>query len=278
VVPGPGRHRMPGALPPLAFESLPYGDHPSSPHPRIPGPSWTPPYDDYPSWPASGGPGPDRPPPAIEAGRPGRGPRPVVHQQPGRYAPSPSAPPAGPSTRGQTWAAHLVQAHDAPATRIREDAARTRQIQVVLTESSVSHREASTGQMTHAPGLFQVPDYRPARPSGPTPIEDAVRLANRILADADAQAAAIRQEASARAEETRGAAEQEAARIREQAAAEAHATRAAAEQEAARIRADASAHAEQTRAAAEQASVELRQVAAYVRQNVTALTRPRPRS
>jgi hypothetical protein len=108
---------------------------------------------------------------------------------------------------------------------------------------------------------------------------DSVRVAQRILADADQQAAEIRLEAAAQAVAIREAAEREAAQIREQTAAEAAPIREGAEREAAEIRELAAAQAASIRAAAEQEAAELRahlmamsaelaRVAAYVTENL----------
>src|SRR5580692_11668705 len=61
VVPAPGKHRKPEALPP-APAPVPYEDHPSAPQPRFSDPDWAPPYEDYPSWPHPGEPSQGRPP------------------------------------------------------------------------------------------------------------------------------------------------------------------------------------------------------------------------
>jgi hypothetical protein len=233
VVPAPGRHRMPEVVPPLALESSPYGDHPSSPQPRISDPAWSPPYDGYPSWPHPGVPGPGWQPRPGDPGGRGREPRPVLDHDQDRYvAWSSPAVSAAPTTRGRRWVARAYQ-----------DASGRRRIQLVLTGSPVNHREAATGPRAHASGVLQLPECQWTRPAGPAPIEDSVRLANRILSDADNQAAVIRQEALAQADATRAAAEQEAARTRQ----------------------EASAQADATRAAAEQGAAELRQVAAYIK-------------
>jgi hypothetical protein len=109
---------------------------------------------------------------------------------------------------------------------------------------------------------------------------DSVRLAQRILTDADQQAAAIRQEASSQAVAIREAAEQEAAEIKHQAAAQATPIREAAEREAAEIKHQAAAQVAAIREAAEREIAELRatvlamsdelsRVATYVTENLT---------
>ena len=114
---------------------------------------------------------------------------------------------------------------------------------------------------------------------------DAVRLAQRILSDADQQAAEIRLEASAQAAAIREAAEREAVQIREQTAAEAAPIREGAEREAAEIKELAAAQAAAIRVAAEREAAELRahllamsaemaRVAAYVTENLASPPRP----
>jgi hypothetical protein len=114
---------------------------------------------------------------------------------------------------------------------------------------------------------------------------DAVRVAERILSDADYQAADIRREASTQATVIREAAEQDAAEIRQQASAQAVPVREAAEREATEIKRQAAAQAAAIREAAEREAAELRahllemsaelgRVAAYVTESLTSPPRP----
>ncbi len=108
---------------------------------------------------------------------------------------------------------------------------------------------------------------------------DSVRVAERILSDADYQAAEIRREASGQATAIREAAEQEAAEIRQQAAAQAVPVREAAEREAAEIRQQAAdqatailrgqREAEAIRAAVKTMAADLDQMAAYIEEKFT---------
>ncbi len=108
----------------------------------------------------------------------------------------------------------------------------------------------------------------PYRPQAGEPTGDSLWLSGRILADADDQAAGIRQQASYRAAE-----------ITQQASAQAAMMRQAAEGEAAELRRQASEHANAIRAAAQREAAELRsavmamsaelgQVAAYVTESL----------
>jgi len=112
-----------------------------------------------------------------------------------------------------------------------------------------------------------------------------VRVAERVLADADQQAAAIRQEAASEAVAIRETAEREAAEIRQRAAAEAVPIRAAAAREAAEIKDQAAAQVAAIREAADREiaelratvlamSDELRRVAEYVTGNLTSPGQP----
>ena len=108
---------------------------------------------------------------------------------------------------------------------------------------------------------------------------DSVRLAERILADADSQATGIKQQALDHANAIRDAAEREAEEVRQQAAYQADALRGA-EQEAEEIRRQAAEQADaireaatreadELRAGAIRLSAELGQVAAYVTRTLT---------
>ena len=121
------------------------------------------------------------------------------------------------------------------------------------------------GPGAHGGNLLQLPGRGAAGQPGPVSWDtgnydrtDSVRLAERVLADADQQAAAIRQEATSQAVAIRQAAEQEAAEIKQRAAAEAAPIREAAEQEAAEIKQQAAAQVAAIREAAEREIAELR--------------------
>jgi hypothetical protein len=87
---------------------------------------------------------------------------------------------------------------------------------------------------------------------------DSIRVAERVLADADQQAAAIRQQAASQAVAIRETAEREAAEIRRLAETQGTAIREAAEREAAELRAHLTAMA-----------AEMARVAAYVTESLT---------
>jgi hypothetical protein len=116
--------------------------------------------------------------------------------------------------------------------------------------------------------------------------EDSARLAERILLDADRQAAAVRQEAMEQASAVREAAEREAEEIRRQAAYEAGAAREA-ERKAGEVKRQAACQAEamreaafreadELRAGAIRLSAELGEVAAYVTRTLTMPAIPVP--
>jgi hypothetical protein len=293
----------------------PYPDHPSWP---AGGPDHPVGGDDYPSWPAAdpgggrAGPGvsqarPGGPPPASPsplnggAGLPQRerleaAPAPAVHHDPGSRQLAPQVPPArGRHVRvpagysgsaddtSQRWSAQLARTTGPIPQTYYDLAFPDGRLQVVLTEApgadqgwaapgSTSMLQLTTGADT---GQQNAVAWQGADPGS----ADSVRLAQRILADADQQAAEIRLEASAQAAAIRDAAEREAAQIREQTAAEAAPIREGAEREAAEIREQAAAQAAAIREAAEQEAAELRahlmamsaelaRVAAYVTENL----------
>ena len=251
MVAAPGKHRRREASPSQIRVPPPYGDHPSAPQQRISDPGWSPPYDDYPSWPHPGVLGSRRYPSRGESAAGQREQLPVLHHDHHRYAASSPAAPA-PAAGGQKWAAELARTHGAAPHPHQGPASGRNRRQVVLTETPAHDRQAPPGAGVRAQDVLPLRPGQWARAAGPVRIEAAVRLANRILLDADSQAAQIAQQASAHAVATRAAAEQEAACIRQEASAQAAATL----------------------AAAERAAAEMRQVAAYVLQNLTAFAEP----
>jgi hypothetical protein len=159
----------------------------------------------------------------------------------------------------KTWSAQLARTQDTATQTYYELAFGDGRLQVMLTEPpKTAHAWASGG---HA---------RPLEADDPRN-SDAVQVAERILSDADYQAAELQRKASAQATAVREAAEAEAAEIRQQAAA----IREAAEREAAEIRQQAAAireaaerEAAEMRAATQSMSGELHRVAAFVTQNL----------
>ena len=291
---GYGRH---DGTPP----DVPYRDHPSWPA----GDAGRVASDDYPSWPA-GGPGGRW---AASAGRPPAGgaphhelatePVPAVHHDPYPRRPAPHVPPArgrhvrGPAGYGyprtgvpaddipQRWSAQLAR-NTGPIPQTYYDLAfGDGRLQVVLTETPGGDPgwAAGGGNTLQLPGPG-TPDQAVSWDTGDHGNADSVRVAERILADADQQAAAIRQEATSQAVAIRDAAEWEAAEIRRQAAADTAPIREGAEREAVEIRQLAEAEAAVIREAAKRDAAALRahltamagemtQVAAYVTENLT---------
>ena len=146
---------------------------------------------------------------------------------------------------------------------------------------------ASTGQPP------QITANGPAEPLDPAWLdteglqgEDSLRLTQRILSDADSEAAAITQEALEQASAIREAAEREAEEIRRQAACEADAAREAervagelkrqAAEQAEAMRVAAEREADELRADAIRLSAELGEVAAYVTRTLTTPAMPVP--
>ena len=151
----------------------------------------------------------------------------------------------------------------------------------------ILHPAASTGQ------LSQITANGPAEPLDPAWLdteglqgEDSLRLTQRILSDADSEAAAITQEALEQASAIREAAEREAEEIRRQAACEADAAREAervagelkrqAAEQAEAMREAAEREADELRADAIRLSAELGEVAAYVTRTLTTPAMPVP--
>src|SRR5262249_25533309 len=292
---GYGRHDV---TPP----DVPYRDHPSWPVGDVGRPVAS---DDYPSWP-TGGPGGRW---AASAGRPPADgaahhelagePVPAVHHDPYPRRPAPHVPPArGRHVRGpagysgyprpgvpaddtpQRWSAQLAR-NTGPIPQTYYDLAfGDGRLQVVLTETPGGDPgRAGGGNMLQLPGPG-TPDQPVSWDTGDYGNADSVRVAQRILADADQQAAAIRQEATSQAVAIRDAAEWEAAEIRRQTAADTAPIREGAEREAAEIRQRAAAEPAATREAAKRDAAALRahltamagemtQVAAYVTENLT---------
>ena len=249
----------------------PYPDHPSWPASDLGSPLAD---DDYPSWPATD---PGGPPPGGGAGLPqrerlGPAPAPAVHHDPNPRQPASQVPPArgrhvrvpagysshpGPADdTPQRWSAQLARTTGPIPQTYYDLAFGDGRLQVVLTEPpaadqswAASPSSANVLQLTGADtGQQQAVTWQPGDPGN----TDAVRVAQRILADADEQAAEIRLEAAAEAAAIREAAEREAAQIKEQTAAEAAPIREGAEREAAEIKERAAAHAAAIREAAEQ--------------------------
>ena len=209
--PGADHPSFPGAD--LSWSAADYPSFPGADHPSFPGagPSWS--AADYPDWPQA----------ASLSAVPG------VRTPAGGWRP-PGAPPAGAPGLPQRWSAP-VAATAGTAARARhenESALGDDRVQVLPTRAPASSRGPATGPVARAEEILQLAGDEAARTAGrgrreagETRNADSVRLADRILSDADAQADVIR-----------AAAEREAAEIRQQAAA----IRAAAELEAAELR------------------------------------------
>jgi hypothetical protein len=191
----------------------------------------------------------------------------------------------------QRWSAQLARSTGPiPQTYYDLDFGDGR-LQVMLTETPGAD-PGWAGPGAHGANLLQLPGPGTAGQPGPASWDtgnytrtDSVNLAERVLADADQQAAAIRQEATSQAVAIRQAAEQEAAEIKQQAAAEAAPMREAAEQEAAGIKQQAAAQVAAIREAAEREIAELRatvlamsdeltRVATYVTESLTSPGQP----
>ena len=251
--------------------SYPAADHPSWPA-GAGGADWPQPGADYPSWPAGapgGGWAPER---GGSAWSPQEAPVAQHHderQQPASVASAPvaSAPVASaqvPATRSgyparryvgahaKTWSAQLARTQDTATQTYYELAFGDGRLQVMLTEPpKTGHAWALGG---HARPL-ESDDLRNS---------DAVRIAERILSDADYRAGERQREASAQATAIREAAEAEATEIRQQAST----LQQQATDQAAAIRQAAEAEATEMRAATQSMSGELHRVAAYVTQNL----------
>jgi hypothetical protein len=237
----------------------PYGeDHPSWPVGR-----------DHPDWPRAGG-----------SAVPGRE-APAMHYDGRRRAAAPPAPAArvrvpaedGPD-EAQPWSGQQA------AAAYYDVSAGDGWVQVLLPDASI-------GQLPQIAASEQAGLLDPVRrDTGGLRGEDSVRLTERILSDADSQAAGIRQEAMEQASAIREAAEREAEEIRRQTAYEADAAREA-ERKAEELKWQAAEQAEAMREAAEREADELRadairlaaelgQVAAYVTRTLTMPAIPVP--
>jgi len=296
-------------------QGWPYPDHPSWPASDLGRPVAD---DDYPSWPATdpgggragrGGPAarPGGPIPEGGSGLPQRErlePAPTVHHGPapgqavaqvpparGRHVRAPAGYPGAAGPVGETpqrWSAQLARTTGPIPQTYYDLAFGDGRLQVVLTEAPGANQGWGSPAATNMlqltgpeTGQQSAMGWQGADPGN----ADSVRLAQRILADADQQAAEIRLEASAQAAAIREAAERDAAWIREQTAAEAAPIREGAEREAAEIREMAAAQAAAIREAAEVEAAELRahllamsaelaRVAAYVTENLASPPQP----
>ncbi len=221
MVPAPGKHRKPEALPP-APAPVPYEDHPSGPQPRFSDPDWSPPYEDYPSWPHPGEPSQGRP----RRGDSGLDVRQLVSAPHSDYSPYPPAGPAGrpggPAAGREASADRSVRSYDSYDRwpQPYRDLGPSRMAgQAVLTEPDARYRDGGPGPAGRDI-VLQVPAPPQNQAAGLASIEDCIRLANGILAEADDDAARIMAEAAAEAAATRAAAEREAARTRQEASAQ----------------------------------------------------------
>jgi hypothetical protein len=202
--------------------------------------------------------------------------------------PYPARPAGGTHARTQRWSAQLARTQDTATQTYYELAFGDGRLQVMLTEPLAASQDWAAG--VHARPVEVLPvGTDQAGSTGWDAVDlrnsDAVRVAERILSDADRQAAEIHHEAAAQATAIREAAEREATEIRQQAAAQAVPVREAAEREAAEIRQQAAAQAAAVREAAEREATELRahllalsaelgRVAAYVTENLTSPATP----
>src|SRR6266516_1017864 len=216
-----------------ASPGWPYGeDHPSWPASGGPGgtagddnwpphgasPGW--PYgEDHPSWPASGG--PDWP--RAGGGSSPRGREPAAAPRHDPRSPTTLPPAPGPRVRvpadggpdgAAQWSGQYAAGAAPPSNH--EVAFGNGPVQVLLPSAGQEWPAgADAGEMPHFAG------ERPAELHGPVqqdaggfPNADSVRLAERILSDADSQAAGIRQEALGQANAIREAAAREADELR----------------------------------------------------------------
>jgi hypothetical protein len=292
-------------------------DHPSWPASAVGRPVAS---DDYPSWRAAdpggswaasaglaaayGGPSADGGPGGPQRELPGEPPAPAMHHDPYPRHPAPHVPPArGRHVRAPGGHSEHprpgVPADEAPqrwSTRFARNTGPIPQTyynpafgdgrrQVVRTETPGGDPAGPRGPGARADGMLQLPGPGPAgQPvswdTGGHGHTDPVREAERVLADADQQAAAIRQEAASHAVAIREAAERDADEIRRQVAAEAAPLREGVEREAAEIRQLAEAQAAAIREAADREAAELRahlaataaemaRVASYLTKNLT---------
>jgi hypothetical protein len=253
-----------------ASPGWPYGgDHPSWPA-----------SSDHPDWPRGGG-----------SAVPGREPPAVRHDGHRRAAspPAPAAPVRVPAGDEPDEARHWSGQQGAAAAYY-DVAAGDGWVQVLLPSDSQhwpAAADGSTGQLPQITANGPAGLLDPVRQDiGGFQGEDSVRLTERILSDADSQAAGIRREALDHANAIRHAAEREAEEIRREAAYQAVAAREAG-RKAEEIRRQAAYQAEAMREAAEREADELRagairlsaelgQVAAYVTRTLTMPAIPVP--
>ena len=246
MVPAPGKHRKPEGVPPSAPAPVPYEDHPSAPQPRFSDPDWSPPYEDYPSWPQPGEPSPGRGDNGLDVRQLLSAPPPDYYQYPLAGPAVLDAPAAGP----EAWADRSVRTYDRGPQPYRDIGPSRMTSQAVLAEPPVRYRDGGPGP--GGQGVLQVPARQQNQAAGLASVEDCIRLANGILAEAD----------------------NDAARIMAEAAVDAAATRAAAEREAARTRQEASAQVAEMRTSAAQGATELQQLADRVLHGLSAEAAP----
>jgi hypothetical protein len=192
----------------------------------------------------------------------------------------------------QRWSAQLARTTGPIPQTYYDLAFGDGRLQVMLTETPGADSGWPAGPAARSGHMLQLPGPGATRQPGPVSWDtgeyaraDSVRLAERVLADADQQAAAIQQQAASQAVAIREAAEREAAEIKQWAAAEAAPIREAAEQEAVEIKQQAAAQVAAIREAAEREIAELRanvlamsdelsRVATYVTESLTSPGQP----
>ncbi|HEY3035721.1 MAG TPA: hypothetical protein VGJ54_13830 [Streptosporangiaceae bacterium] len=246
-------------------------------------PGW--PYgEDHPSWPASGGSDWLR----AGGGSSPRGREPAAAPRHDPRSPTTLPPAPGPRVRvpadggpdgAAQWSGQYAAGAAPPSNY--EVAFGNGPVQVLLPSAGQEWPAgADAGEMPHFAGERPAELHDPVQQdAGGFPNADSVRLAERILSDADTQAAGIRQEALGQANAIREAAEREADEVRRQAAYQVDAAREAereaeeikrqAEYQANAIREAAAQEADELRAGAIRLSAELGQVAAYVTRTLT---------
>ena len=173
-------------------------------------------------------------------------------------------PPMGAHAKGRQWSAQLARTHDTAPQTYYELAFGDGRLQVMLTEPPAADQGWATGGHARTAEALPAGGQQAglvAWESGDLRNADSVRVAARILSDADYQAAEIRREASDQAAALREAAEAEAAEIRQQTAAVAAPIREGAEREAAEIREQAAAQAAAVRDTAEREAAAIRAAA-----------------
>jgi hypothetical protein len=175
--------------------------------------------------------------------------------------PYPATPASDAQASTQRWSARLARTQDTATQTYYELAFGDGRLQVMLTKPPDVSQEWGRAMNARALEVFPAGGDQ-ARPASWAAVDlrhgDSVRMAERILADADQHVAEMRHQATAQAAAIREAAEQEAAEIRQQASAQAVPIRDAADREAAEIRQQATTQAAAIRAAAEQEADALR--------------------